>query len=125
MSYIYLASPYSHPDHTLRARRWTAAVDACAWMADVKEMAVYSPIVHWHKVAVRHHLPGHNDYWTKQNEAFIIPSSAIWILTIDGWRRSKGVASEISFAMSLSKPILYLQPLEKKRGEYIVREQPE
>ena len=124
MSYIYLASPYSHPDHMLRARRWTAAIDACAWIANVKEMAVYSSIAHWHKVAVRHRLPGHSDYWTRQNEALLIPAAAVWILTIDGWKTSVGVAAEMAFANFQSKPILYLQPLEK-RGEYIVREQPQ
>lgn len=124
MSYIYLASPYSSPDNIIRARRWSAALNACAWIADRKEMAVYSPILHWHKVAVKYHLPGHNDYWAKQNEALLIPAAAIWILTIDGWKESAGVAAETALAQELSKPILYLNKLEKA-GEYCVREQPD
>lgn len=121
---IYLASPYSHPDSAIREKRWHEAIDACAWIAKFEGRAVYSPIVHWHPIAKKHRLPTDHTFWLNLDHVAISLASAVWILTTEGWKTSDGVASEITFARALCRPILYLSTPEDS-GDYCIREQPQ
>lgn len=96
-AYIYLASPYSHDDPAIRHERYYQAHKAILLIAD-QRVPVYSPIVHWHTAAVEAKLPTDHEFWKVQNDSMMYQCGEIWILTIDGWRQSKGVEYEINFA---------------------------
>jgi hypothetical protein len=106
MSYTYLASPYSHPDASVRETRYHEAVDCVAWMIK-NEIWVYAPIVHCHFVALKHALPTDAKTWQDYNHAMIRASRHLSILAVGGWRESKGVAEEIEFAREIGRPVTY------------------
>src|SRR4051812_15243129 len=83
---IYLASPYSHDDPTVREERFREACRATAALIDVGEV-VYSPIVHSHPLAA-HGLPTAWEFWEKQDRELIARCDEVVVLTLDGWESS-------------------------------------
>lgn len=100
MKLIYLASPYSHPDPKVVEQRYLAAVEKAAELIKAGFM-VFSPIAHTHPIAVRHKLPGEFDYWEAYDRRMISHCDLLYILTIPGWRESRGVQAEIQIARDL------------------------
>jgi len=104
MSFIYLASPYTHPRATVRHDRYLKVRETTATLLK-KEIHVYSPIVHCHDLAVAHNLPKEFDFWCKYNKAMLSEAVALWVLQIPGWEDSKGVKWEIMQAHKLNIPV--------------------
>lgn len=93
---IYLASPYSHPDELIRRTRFLLAEE---FVAKHFPEHIYSPIVHYHELAIRHSLPTDFETWRRINFDMIRRADEFWILDIPGWEDSKGVTGETKFAM--------------------------
>jgi hypothetical protein len=104
---IYLASPYSHWDATIRERRYH---DACLAAAHLLQSGcnVFSPIVHGHPL-VAYGLPTDWAYWEAFDREHISRCDELCVLTLDGWQDSVGVMAEIEIAAGLGRPIRYLQ----------------
>jgi len=125
MKLIYLASPYLYrgPDadetfyidtHATKGEviaelRYESAIDATAYLMK-KGLAVYSPIVATHPVAVKHELPKGSEYWLQFDEIILSKCDEIVVLMIDGWKESPGVQREIEIMKNLHKDITYLEP---------------
>ena len=107
MKYIYLASPYSHPDPDVRSDRAAAAMAVAVDLMRAG-LAVFSPIAHSHAIAMIHDLPGDWGFWEAQDIPLLHHAAELYVLTLDGWDSSRGVASEIAYARSLDKPITYI-----------------
>lgn len=106
--YIYLASPYSHPDRAVREARFRAACRAAAQLMDAGQR-VFSPIAHSH--AIEEHGMGERrpaDFWLRQDGPLLCCADELWVLMLDGWRESKGVQEEIRICELLGKPVRYL-----------------
>ena len=101
---IYLASPWSHPDPAVRERRYLQARQATAAIIRAGK-PVFSPVVYSYHLAEDGGLPGDWGFWQEFDEALISRCSFLWVLTLDGWRESKGVAAEIDLAARLNKPM--------------------
>lgn len=97
MSYIYLASPYTDPSPTMQESRYILACNACALLAR-ERIPVYAPIVHWREVSILWALPGDSDMWWDQNRVMIDHCAQMWVYTLPGWDRSKGVLQEVDYA---------------------------
>lgn len=110
--YQYLASPYSHPDATIREARYLEAVRATALLMNAGEI-IFSPIAHSHPIAVNHSLPLDWQFWEAYDRAFIQHCEGVIVLMLDGWRESKGVKAEIEIAKGLGWPVRYLTIDEK------------
>jgi len=106
---IYLASPYSHPDSNIRQQRYMAAERATAKLLQKGEM-IYSPIVHCHWLAHRYEMPTDYNFWANYNHHMLALAESIYVLILDGWRESKGVAGEIEFAKIASIPVFLYAP---------------
>jgi Domain of unknown function (DUF1937) len=104
---IYLASPYSDPDPTVRERRFRCAEIALFLLLRDRVWA-YSPIVHCHELANRNKLPTTHDFWLEYDFDFLRRSDALYTLVIDGWERSIGVAGERKFAAHAYIPRYFL-----------------
>lgn len=107
MKKIYLACPYSHEDPDVRERRVLMADKATAWiMSD--GFVVYSPLSHSHRVA--RHLDNHLDhvFWLNQCASFVEWADELWVLTLDGWKESKGIRVETGMAHRLGKPVVHI-----------------
>lgn len=100
MTYLYLASPYSSPDPSIRDRRASEALAATAWLLQMKRW-VYSPIVHCHELAFVHELPTDAEYWQEYNHALLERSKGLLVLLAEGWESSVGVGEEIRYAKEL------------------------
>ena len=105
---IYLASPYSHPDSTIREERFRAACRAAAELMRNGNV-VFSPVAHSHPIAL-HGLPTCWKFWERHDREQLTRCDEMAVLTIDGWRESEGVHAEIRIAAELGKPVRYLEP---------------
>lgn len=103
---LYLASPYSHPDPVVRARRAELARRATAILME-KGYHVFSPIAH--SVAVEAYLSHKqpHKFWMSQCYAMLRRCERLVVLRIDGWEQSKGVRLEIKAARSIEMPVDY------------------
>ena len=103
---IYLASPYSDPEKSIREIRYRAAEQAMVQMIQAGEH-VYSPIVMTHPGATRYSLSQDSSYWRPHNFAFLSVAKELRVLKMKGWEKSKGVKEEIEFAIINDIPISY------------------
>lgn len=105
---VYLAGPYSHEREAVRDARAVAhAAIAGRLMADGD--AVFSPIAHGHFVTQYGELDAMDqEFWMEQVLPWLEVSQALYVLKLDGWEQSKGVAREMIFARENGIPITYL-----------------
>jgi len=111
MSFIYIASPYTHTEAWMRHRRFEDVANYTAKLIKAGKV-VYSPIVHNHPLAVRYDLPTTFEFWEKFDCTFVKLASELHVLRLDGWEKSKGVAGEIACANEHNIPIIFAD-LEK------------
>lgn len=111
----YLASPYSHPDPIVKEQRYREALRCLAHFTNLGHI-LFSPIVHSYPVEIHHTLPGDWQFWQKFDREFISMSDGLWILTIDGWQQSVGIAAEVKIAAEFNKPVVYVEALS--HGNY-------
>lgn len=97
--FVYVGSPYSHSDPDVRERRFEAA---CIKSASLMRQGytVFSPIAHSHHIATHLHpdLLMHNGFWMKQDLPILAWADKLIVLTLDGWRQSRGLNQEMCFA---------------------------
>lgn len=110
MKLVYLATPYSHHDPATRDLRATKAADAALALMAKHGVVVYSPIAAWHPWCVTRNLPFTYEHWRDQDQAFIERSDEVWILMLDGWDQSNGVAEERNTALLEQMTIKYVEP---------------
>ena len=106
---IYLASPYSHPDESVRQARFEAACRAAADLVR-QGLVVFSPIAHSHPIAVQGHLPVDWDFWQGECEPFVRVCESVLVLQLEGWEDSRGVQAEIALAKELGKCVEFIKP---------------
>ena len=102
---VYLASPYTHKDPVVRARRFRAACEYAAELLN-NGTCVFSPIAHSHPIA-EHGTEDTFDFWMKWDVPYLHVASALVVMTLDGWKESRGVQAEIEIMKRLGKPIIY------------------
>jgi nucleoside 2-deoxyribosyltransferase len=103
---IYLASPYSHPDSDVREQRFEAVCRAAAFLI-CSGKTVYSPIAHTHPIC-KYGLPGDWQFWQHHDRQYIELCDEMVVLTLDGWKQSKGIQAEIGIARGLGKPVTFI-----------------
>lgn len=100
---IYLASPYTHKNESVRAERYRIAAQATTLLLkDGKHC--YSPIVHCHQIAIDYKLPPDFNFWMEYNYAMLSRCTMLHILPLPDWEQSKGVAAERAFALERGIP---------------------
>lgn len=110
---IYLASPYTCKDAILTQAidverlRYQETVRACAALMKSGVM-VYSGIVYGVNICQEQKLPATWEFWKKLLVTFLSRSQELWVLMIDGWTISEGVAGEVAEARRLGIPVRYL-----------------
>jgi len=109
MDYIYLASPYSHPNADVREARVAAAMTTAADLMR-EGLVVFSPIAHSHPIAENHAMPGDWTFWEAQDLPLLHHAAELYVLTLDGWDQSRGVCAEIAYARGIGKPVTYIAP---------------
>lgn len=108
---IYLASPYSHPDPEVRQQRFTDVCRAAGrLMLQIGEV-IYSPIAHGHSVAeVCPEIDAMDaEFWMRQCIGMLRNADALFVLKLDGWRESRGVAEELEIARAFGIPVKFVE----------------
>ena len=103
MTFLYLGSPYSHPDPAVQEERYNLVLTAMAEIAQFR-IPVYCPIAIWHPAALAHKLPGDHLFWEAQDEAFLRSCYMGWFLTIPGHDSSSGIKMEKEKLSKMGKP---------------------
>lgn len=110
--YVYLASPYSHPDPFIREGRYLRTMKEMTEYLQ-KGVYIYSPIVHCHELAKIADMPKDAKFWENYNHMMLHCAAQLWVLMIPGWKESLGVAAEIVYAASEAHiPLVYIEPKE-------------
>lgn len=104
---IYIASPYSHPDKSVREQRFRDACHYASVLFQSGELA-FSPIAHSHPIAVIGDLHLGFSFWQEFDLKAMGMCDAVHVLMLDGWEESKGVKSEIEHAQSIGLEIHYV-----------------
>ena len=106
----YLSSPYTHESAVIRRERFIAAQDYIARQLLGNNAVIFSPIVHYHHLAIDHNLPGDFEFWQSVNRFYIDASETIHVLKLAGWSESIGVRAEIEYGIHTGKLIYYVDP---------------
>ena len=107
MSFVYIASPYTHTDPEVMLDRYNKVKHATAVLLG-KGVQVYSPILHNHQMALDHDMPKESDFWRRHNYAMLSKATYLYVLTLDGYEESQGVKDEIAFADLCSIEAIYV-----------------
>lgn len=103
---IYLVSPCSHEDESIRQAQAEAVSHVTAELMG-RGLAVYSPIAYSHPLARRHCLPFGWGYWQKIHLNIIAVCDSLWVLKLDGWEESIDVQAVIEIAEAAGTHITY------------------
>lgn len=103
---IFIASPYTDPEPEVMTARAAVARELVAHMTR-QGLYVYSPIVHFHGVAVVHSLPREYAFWQGHSRIMIERADGFAILAIPGWRESVGLKDEEIIARARGLPVSY------------------
>jgi hypothetical protein len=106
MSYLYLASPYTHPNPLMRQFRYEAVRDFAAHLT-LQRTWVFCPIMHSHDMCLNHKFPYEFEFWHDWNCSMVYQSSGVIVFQIEGWNTSRGLKAEIEYAQSIGRPVVY------------------
>jgi len=103
---IYLASPYSSPDESLREARYHEVMRFVEWCLTRGNVGVpFSPILYCHPLAERYELPTSAEWWYALNDEWLTFATQVWLLDLPGWETSVGVRHELTFASERGIPM--------------------
>lgn len=107
---IYLATPYSHPDYHIRKLRFDHVTEAAAFFIN-QGRSIFSPITHSHPIVGNKWQlkSGWND-WKEFDEIVLSTCKELWVLQMDKWAESHGVAGEMALAWGFGIPIRFINP---------------
>jgi len=116
---IYLASPYTHDDPAVRHNRYWQATLCTAHFARV-EIAIFSPIHYGHTLSTSHQrIPKTHDYWMSVCLPILRGAERIYVLTIPGWKESRGLREELDEAEELKLTVCLVdQEFKVRQTDY-------
>ncbi len=124
MRLIYLAGPYTSDNPAIVKERVRIYARVVAhFMKTAENLCLFSPILHCDLIATEEDLPHNFTFWAERDFFMIKKSSAMWVLTIPGWKESYGVSQEIEYARDINQDIMYVIP-DPKSIYYITDAEP-
>ena len=112
--FVYLASPYTHVSKEVMHRRFEKTLRMTSYLIK-KGYCIFSPIVYCHVMAGKYTIPTNWEYWLNFNKIMLLKSNKLMVLTIRGWKQSRGVKKEIELARNNKIPIEYIEDKIKKK----------
>lgn len=103
---IYLACPYSHENKQIELERFKIVTKVATKLTE-QGIIVFSPITHSHPMAIEG-LHADWIFWEKYDIFFLDRASALYVLTLDGWKDSVGVQAEMAYAEKIGIPIKFI-----------------
>ena len=109
--FIYLASPYSHPDPKVRQVRHELVCGKAAELM-LEGYVVFCPIAHTAPIeqyGPPEILKKDGDFWLRQDFAILDMCDAVVVYKLPGWDKSYGVKEEVSRAQRQGQPVRYVE----------------
>ncbi len=100
---IYLAQPFKHENLRVEEDRYRIAV-ACAAELIQRGYFVYSPIVNSFPLNETYPESKDFNFWRQFDFHMLSKADELWIMKIEGWRESVGLAAETDFARAMGIP---------------------
>lgn len=109
MELIYLACPFRHADPAVQRKRCKAAHYVAAKLFLEGKM-VFSPLTHNETLIdlIEDRVPG--EHWMQFDLTILAICKKLYVLKMEGWELSKGVAREIAFAKANGIEVLEIDP---------------
>lgn len=105
---VYLSAPYTTPPGTPEER--AAAINAAAAIImKLVDVHVFSPITHNHPLNVEYGKNPGWGFWSEYDSKMLSVCDEVWVLELENWWQSRGVAFEIELAGKLGHPIQYVK----------------
>jgi hypothetical protein len=105
---IYLASPYSNPDKSIREENFRKVSRIAAHLVSQGNVVV-SPITYGHTLLEFKEMPGDWQFWSNFCSVILYKCDKLIVYKMEGWDKSKGVEEEISIARDHGIPVEYLE----------------
>ena len=108
---VYVAIPFTSPSMMEKHLRFEVANSVSAVLMERGEI-VFSPIsMGWPiQQASRNGITTEWSYWKETCTAYLSACRKLYVITIDGWKKSVGVQAEIRIAEDLGLEIEYIDP---------------
>ncbi len=114
---IYLCSPFTakNPDGSfnleLQEERYNQITEITGKLQDRYQYAFIGPITQSHQTA-KYMSKNSTEFkaWEIRDLTYISRCDEVWVVKLDGWEESRGVAAEIDFALSLGMPVKSINP---------------
>lgn len=107
---VYVASPYSHHEESIRNQRYDEVTKVVAKLCDLDVFTI-PPITF--NVPLAPYIASKDttwEYWKEYDKRLIDACDELWIVMIPGWQDSIGVRAESKYAMSKNMTIRLLSP---------------
>jgi len=111
---LYLCSPYSHENPSIRQHRYRKACRATAKLM-AAGIPVFSPLCNSVPAVELGGLETDHDGFLAIDLPILQRSDEILVLALDGWTDSKGVKQEMFEALSLRKPVTVIEEADIER----------
>ena len=113
---IYLCSPFTHKDPEVMRNREEVVTAIAAGLTERYGYAMFLPITQSAPMErINPNLKGDFESW-KSIDLFMVREKCdeLWVVLMDGWRESVGVAAEIREADVNGIPIRFYDPIESR-----------
>src|SRR5208337_2459323 len=108
---VYLASPLTNADATVRKERTVAVSRACGWfMTNRTDFFFFSPIAAVDSISAACVLPYIWEFWSAIDKCMLSRCEEFWILCLPGFKTSTGVNAERKLAAEFGLPIKFVIP---------------
>lgn len=117
---LFISSPFSHKDKAIENAR---VEEVNKYIAELTSQGfhVFSPITYGTTILKYKKLPSDWKFWKDFCEAFLEKCEEMWVLKLDGWDTSEGVAAEIQFAIENNIKIKYIEVDKKSENVKTVK----
>jgi hypothetical protein len=104
---IYLASPYSNYDKSIRELRYLQITEYAAQQI-AKGHLVFSPITYGHVLSEFVDLPTDFEFWETFCIGFLSKCEEMHVIKLDKWDLSEGIKQEILYCVANNIKIKYI-----------------
>ncbi len=106
---VFIASPVSSKNPYEVLKRIETASKFGAYVQEVEDKCPF--VAAAHDMAVSKYLtnPKSKEWWKSNIKHFLADAESCYVLCLDGWEESNGVALEIEMAKEFGKPVYYYQ----------------
>lgn len=104
---VYLCSPYTHRDRSVMADRFKIVCRVASMLMGQGHM-IFSPIAHSHSIAMAGGFPRHWEFWQEYDREILSHCKEMWVLKMEGWKKSVGIKAELAIAKELGLPVRFV-----------------